>query len=281
MTNRANPLAKHFRQPALYLSLPSRGRFYPEGGLELSTNGTLPVYPMTVKDELVLKTPDALLNGQGVIDVIKSCCPGIKDPWDIPAVDLDPIFIAMRLASYGKSMDFTSTCPHCKETNEYSIDLNVVLDNLGKADYSKIFEFDGLIFKFRPQKYKNINRIGMINFEQEKLIQQVIQNETMTEEEKMVEFKKGFDKISSLTLDSIIDSIDSITTVDGVVVSDHDMIEEYLNSCSRMVYDFVKTTIGDLAESFKIKPMNMVCDNEECQKEFETNLSFDHSNFFG
>ena len=110
MVNPNNPLAKHFRQPAIYLKLPSQGKFYPPDGIELSITGELAVYPMTVKDELTLKTPDALMNGEGMADVIRSCCPGIKDPWTIPSVDLDVIFIAIRLASYGKGMDISATC---------------------------------------------------------------------------------------------------------------------------------------------------------------------------
>ena len=75
MSISANPLSKHFRQPVLHLSLPSRGRFYPDDGLDMSATGTVPIYPMTVRDELALKTPDGLMNGQSVYEVIKSCCP--------------------------------------------------------------------------------------------------------------------------------------------------------------------------------------------------------------
>jgi hypothetical protein len=113
-----NPLFKHFRQPAIYLKLPSQGRFYPDGSLQISVTGDIPIYPMTVKDELTLKTPDALMNGEGMAAVIRSCCPTILDPWQIPAVDLDAIFIAIRLASYGTGMDVNTSCPKCKEEND-------------------------------------------------------------------------------------------------------------------------------------------------------------------
>jgi len=276
----ANPLTKHFRQPAIYLALPSRGRFYPDDGIELTATGTIPVYPMTVKDELALKTPDGLLNGQAVIDVIKSCCPAIRDPWEMPAVDLDPIFIAMRLASYGKGMDFNTKCPHCKETSEYAIDLNKILDTLSTADYSKLFVLDGLSIKFKPQKYKNMNRISMINFEQDKLIQNVINNETLSEEEKMTQFKVSFERIRQLNIDLVIDSIDSITTKQGEMVNDRGMIEEYLNNCSRQVYEDIKKAIEELVDAYKIKPLELTCSSDECGKPFTTTLTFDQSNFF-
>jgi hypothetical protein len=74
MTN-SNPLAKHFRQPAIYLRLPSQGQYWPENAITLPVTGELPVYPMTTKDEITLRTPDALINGTGVVSVIESCIP--------------------------------------------------------------------------------------------------------------------------------------------------------------------------------------------------------------
>ena len=42
-----NPLQKYFRQPAIYVKLPSDGKFYPEGTLEMPVNKEIPIYPMT------------------------------------------------------------------------------------------------------------------------------------------------------------------------------------------------------------------------------------------
>jgi hypothetical protein len=136
-----NPLSSHFRQPAIYLKLPSGGKFYPQDTLDMSLTGEIPIFPMTIKDEILLKTPDALMNGEGMRDMIASCCPNIKDPWSIPLIDLDTILIAIRLASYGSGMDMNSECPHCKESNEHTVDLRVVLDNL--APIKKYNEISG------------------------------------------------------------------------------------------------------------------------------------------
>ena len=110
-----NPLTKHFRQPALYLKLPSNGAYWPDNSLDLSAAGELAIFPMTTRDEITLRTPDALLNGQGVVDVIKSCCPGIKDPWLMPSVDVDAVLVAVRVASYGDDMEVNSKCVHCND----------------------------------------------------------------------------------------------------------------------------------------------------------------------
>ena len=99
-----NPLKKYFRQPKIYLKLPSGGEFYNSNELDMPENSEVPVYPMTAKDELLFKTPDALINGQATVDVIKSCIPNIRNPWSMPSIDMDAVLIAIRLATYGEKM---------------------------------------------------------------------------------------------------------------------------------------------------------------------------------
>ena len=72
-TKPINPLSKQFRRPSLYFKLPSGGKFYQPGAIDLPDNKELPVYPMTAIDEITSKTPDALYNGTAVVDIIKSC----------------------------------------------------------------------------------------------------------------------------------------------------------------------------------------------------------------
>ena len=80
----ANPLTQYFRQPKIWIKLPSGGKFYPNNALDHSANDEYPVFAMTAKDELLFKTPDALLSGQSTVEVIKSCIPAIREPWMMP-----------------------------------------------------------------------------------------------------------------------------------------------------------------------------------------------------
>jgi len=279
MANPANnPLSGHFRQPAIYLKLPSRGRFYPDNTIDLPVTGEIPVYPMTVRDELTMKTPDALMNGEGIINVIKSCCPNIRDPWTMPAVDLDPVFIAIRLASYGKGMDINCTCAHCRVQDEYTVDLTGVLDGLETADYSSPVTIDGLQFHFRPQTYQDINQAGLITYEEQRLVDSVILNESLSQEEKTAQFNASFEKLRQMNIDSVVVSINSIETETGVVVKDRAQITEFLDQCSRQVYNQIKDHIQSLVDTFKVQPLKIVCNS--CQKEFENTLTFNQSNFF-
>ncbi|NDB58023.1 hypothetical protein EB001_06220, partial [bacterium] len=111
MQNSMNPLAKHFRQPSVYLKLPSGGKYWPEGTINLPANGEVPIMAMTTKDEITIRTPDALMNGQGVVDLIQSCCPNITNAWAMPTIDSDAILVAIRIATNGSNMDIDSKCP--------------------------------------------------------------------------------------------------------------------------------------------------------------------------
>jgi hypothetical protein len=130
MTQSLNPLRKYFRQPAIHLRLPSNGKFYPPGAIELPPNGEVPIYPMTAVDEIITRTPDALFNGSSIVEIIASCVPAIKDAWQIPAVDLNALLTAVRLASYGHEMDIASRCPSCQVIDNFTVDLRAVLDSI-------------------------------------------------------------------------------------------------------------------------------------------------------
>ena len=60
---------------------------------------------MTAKDEMAFKTPDAMINGQSTVDVIKSCVPNLLDPWKMVNYDTDAVLLAIRIATYGETMD--------------------------------------------------------------------------------------------------------------------------------------------------------------------------------
>ena len=273
-----NPLAKHFRQPSIYLRLPSNGRFYPEGTLELGANGEIPIYPMTIKDEVLLKTPDALLNGAGMADMIASCCPSIKDVWSIPLVDLDAILIAIRLASYGNGMDLTSSCSHCSAENEHTIDLRAVLDNLTPIKkYNEVSVLDNLTFKLKPQTYKDLNRVGLITFEQEKLIGAITDSE-MSEEDKKLQFQEAFNRLTDLNVETLVSCIQSITTEDGSIVTNPVLITDFLNRTDRKTYDNVKGLIQDAVGTNALAPVAVECN--ECHETYKIKVEFNQTSFF-
>ena len=272
-----NPLRKHFRQPAIYLKLPSQGRFWPDDAIDLPPTGELPIYPMTVKDEITIKTPDALMNGLGVVEVIQSCCPNIKNAWKTPAADLDAILIAIRLASYGSDMDIETTCPKCNEENSNVIDLTVLLDNYKMPHYTST-AIEDLTFNFKPQAYETINNNNMMVFEQQKLLDTISRSD-LPDEEKTKQFNLIFPKLTEMNVMSLVYCIESIITDDDKEVNESKYIKEFIENCDRKVYSAIKDKIETIVKSTKPESLNITC--PECQETYMSELSFDNANFFG
>ena len=274
-----NPLSKHFRQPQLYIQLPSGGKYYPAGALDMPVTKEIPVYPMTARDELIFITPDALLNGQSTVDVIHSCCPNIKNAWEMPTTDLDTVLIAIRQATYGNKMDFTSVCPHCGSQNENSMDLSVLSGQIESADFEQPLEYKELTFFFRPADYKSFNDTSKENFEQQRLLQ-ISASTELDEETKNSQFQVLFKKLMDFTVSQMTNSVTAIKT-DGVTVTDREHIEDFFKNCDKDTWNAVKNHLDTLNKQSRMPEIDLVCENEECNKEYTTPLLFETSNFFG
>ena len=274
-----NPLSKHFRQPALYIKLPSEGRWYNEGALDMPITGEVPIYAMTARDEITMKTPDALMNGASTIHVIESCCPAIKNAWKMPIIDLDAILVAVRLATYGKEMEFTAQCPHCKETIEKAIDLTVLLSKIGPANWSQPIKTDTLEITLKPQNYEEYNKNNLLNYEQQRLMQ-IVQNEELSEDERVRQFDEMFQKVIEIGINQVGKNIQSIKLDDGTIVDNSEFIFEFLDNCDRTIWDAIKSRLEEIRAQSEYNNIKLTCTSEECGKEFTTPFVFEQSNFF-
>jgi T4 bacteriophage base plate protein len=275
----ANPLAKHFRRPTIYFKLPSKGKFWAEGSLELTATNDLPVYPMTSSDEITLKTPDSLMNGTSVTSVIESCCPNVKDAWEMPSIDVDAILIAIRIATFGTGMDISATCPHCKEKNDYTFNLTGLLDQISAPDYNEAIEFEGLKIKLRPQKYLDVNKANLINYEEQRILQSLT-NAEITDDIRAAKLKESMQRIIELNRSLLVKGTEFIQTEDGLKVTDPEYINEFYENAETRVTNKIEKHLQKLAEEAALPLMEIICGNEECGLNFKMPLEFDYSSFF-
>ena len=272
----SNPLSQYFRQPSIYIRLPSQGQNYPAGTLVMPANGELPVYPMTAIDEITYRTPDALFNGQATVNVIQSCVPNIKDAWAVPSIDLDTILIAIRIASYGHDMEFATTCPACNDTTERSIDLRTMLDALRAPDYAAHVSHGDLSIYFRPLNYKNLNDNSALQYEQQKLLQ-VIPDSTISEADKMAALTQAFKSLTEITIRSLAISITAIKTPQALV-SEPAHIEEFLKNCERDLFNQIRDHVLRLREQSELQPLKLEC--TACNHQYQQALTLDMASFF-
>lgn len=275
-SNQTNPLMSHFRQPAIYLKLPSEGRYWQDNALDLPVNGELPVYPMTTKDEIMLRTPDALLNGAGVVSVIQSCIPGVRDAWAMPSIDVDASLIAIRIATYGNDMDITTVCPKCKHENDHTMDLGQTLTQVGNPSYA-VFSIGELEIKLKPQNYFEINRTNQIGYEEQRMLA-VLDRQDLPAQEKEAAIKEITDKLVDLNLLNLTSSTDYIKTNDGTYVNNFDHIKEFYNNTNSQIVRKVQDELVKIAEQAGLQPYITKC--SECETEYQTEVTFDYANFF-
>jgi len=272
-----NPLSGHFRQPSIFLKLPSQGRYWPPGTINLPANGEIGVMPMTAKDEIMLRTPDALMNGQGIVSVVQSCVPSITNAWAMPTIDMDAVLIAIRLATYGDKMDMDSDCPSCKHDNRHQLELGPILMRIRSPDYSNMFNVDGLTIKFKPLNYMQGTKNNIAEFEQEKIIQ-LISNEDIDADTRKSQFEIHLQKIIESNIAILSQSTENITTESGEIVTDKNFITEFYVNASNKVIKAVQAKIKELSDSAGLPPARVQC--EECNHEYNVAVTFDYANFF-
>jgi hypothetical protein len=277
MTQNSNPLKQFFRQPAIYLRLPSGGRFWAPGSLELPQNGELPVFPMTAIDEITYRTPDALFNGQATVNVIQSCIPGIKNAWSVPSIDLYSILTSIRIASYGHDLEVASKCPKCTHEENYTVDMREILDSIVPADFDAAIQQGDLEIIFQPMTYQSQTDTGLLQFEQQKTIQVIQNSPDLTDQQKIEKLNEALQNITELTIRALKWSIASIRTPNALV-TEPEFIEEFLTNCDRKLFLRIRDHIIALRDKGEVKPLSINCSS--CGTSYEQPLSLDQSNFF-
>lgn len=282
----SNPLSTYFRRPAIYVKLPSQGRWYPPGCIELNDQGEVAIMPMTAKDEMTIRTPDALMNGQATVDVFKSCIPAIKDPWHVPSMDTDALLVGIRIATYGESMELQTAVPKTTEINTVQVNLTAMLDTLSTEPWNDTLVLsNGLTLKMQPMNYRGISKQNIKTYEEQRLIR-TVQDSTMTEQQKLEQFNKIFANIGEISVSSISDMIAEIHIPDQEQpVTDRTYIREWVNNIESKIANEIRDHIDREKDKGTLPPVEVQTPKALIEKgapaTYKTQISMDNSNFFG
>ena len=270
-----NPLTQYFRQPAVYIRLPSGGKFYPPGSLQMPPNSELPVLPMTSVDEITYRTPDALFNGTATVNVIKSCVPSIRDPWVMPSTDIDAVLVGIRIASYGHEMEIGTTCPACNEADEISVDLRRVNDMISAGNYDQVLNIGDLEIYFKPITYRTVNQNNQVQLEQQQAMQLI--NSDADEKIKIDQLNKSIAVINETTLNTVAQSIAAIKTPQAMV-TETEFIVDFLKNCDSKKFNQLRDYVIGLKQASEVKPLDLTC--KECSHKYKQAFTLDLSSFF-
>jgi hypothetical protein len=285
MSNTPNPLSEYFRSPKLYVKLPTGGKFYTPDIVEYPESGELPVFPMTAKDELIMKNPDALLNGEAVSQLILSCVPNVKNVREMISNDIDVLLVAVQGATHGDDIEVTAPCPSCDNaitgiaSVEGAIESMIELEEVYKVDAAPDLQIG-----IKPFKYKNTIKAGIASFQSSRSLQ--VLGELPDDMDKLKVFNESFMKMADMNYQLIVDAVHSVTIgkgKDAQNITDREHIKEFLDNCEATIGKAVETAVTEVNKIGIQKTMMFLCEECEVEKgpnEFEAGINFDPVNFF-
>ena len=270
-----------FRTPSVYITLPSKGQYWPEGSLDIkSPTGELAVQSMTVRDEMSLKTPDALMNGVAVVNVIQSCCPDIKDAWQVPSMDLDTILVAIRIATYGEQLEVKPLIPKVNEMQTVSINLNSVVDQIEKRPFTEDHQLsDSTVIKIKPMNYRGITDANIKNYEQARLAES-IRKSSLNEDQKLAEIQKAFNNIANMTIDNMVNQIIAVKYKNEPIQDIKQFITEIPAKIANEIKEVLNSQkdIGTIPHQTVATPQEFV--DKGAPQSYPQPITLDYANFF-
>ena len=273
----SNPLEKYFRLPGVHVPLPSRGAFMPQNSIEFTLNGDIPVYPMRSADEMLLKSPDALMSGYAIEELLKSCVPAIKAPRLVSNPDLDVLLLAIRAATYGEIITFSPKCPKCAVENEAKRNLSYLLSTMTFIDPENPVRLtDDIIAYMRPYSIANASILGMASFEETRKLQ-ALDMDSVDDMVKTGQINASMKKISDLAMEAMSDCVVKIVIPDGTV-TDKDNILKFMNNISKSWTEKIQVKLEEINKKGIDKRYDLTCGS--CKHEWKADIEFNPTSFF-
>lgn len=276
--NTSNPLFQYFRPPGIYVTLPSQGKFYTNKP-KLTEQKEILVKAMTAKDELSFKAPDLLMNGESLIDVIKSCVPDIDDPNELPNCDFNVIMLAIRLATYGSELSYSAFCEKCEESNDFGVDVERLLDRIESIPDSYYVQLDQLKVYIKQYTLKSQIKAALARFEQAAITNSILSNDELSQAEKTLEFNKSFNLLARMTYEIVLDSIIKIETPNNEIIDNRAHITEWLYQVGKKQYDAISSKLEEITKDGFDNLVEFNC--TKCNEPNKVPIVFDPTSFFG
>jgi rubrerythrin len=260
------------------MKLPSGTSYYTDNVVEFTTTGEIGVMPMTGKDELLLKNPDALLNGEALVEIINSCVPAVKKATALLTNDIDALITAIRFATYEDTLETELVCPSCGTQHLFKLDLQYSIDNMTYLEKDYVVNLDsGVSIFVKPYGFPELLKGLHAQFEQSK-ISRSIANEEINEDKRMKMFSDAFKEMIVITRDLLCNSV--IKVVDennNINVTDRAFIAEFLNNINKTEYDKISDLIKEI-NLIGIK-RSFIANCDKCGHSWESEIDFNPVNF--
>ena len=300
MSENINPLLDFARVVECSVKLPSNGSWYDDDNITFNSIGEVDIKAMLPRDELLMSNPETLISGETVIQVIRSCCPGIKRPEDLYYPDVNALLLGIHKATYGNEIKVNGFCPACddKKMDNYNelLQKNIKIEIDEKIKNGKIGELTQKELELIEEKTETENDINTQKLEEENEIMTSIQTNifdidwilskmSFLPNEKIIESDNGLkiyltpykckDKIY-FTVKNIHDKKHMNNLYDKMKDLNNEDVkqqEELSQEIAKSYDEILKETMEILSRCISkiVIPSGIVVDNKEHIKEFVLN----------
>jgi hypothetical protein len=249
--------------------------------VEFNSEHEVEILPMTAADEIMLKNADALLSGQAIIDLIKSCVPQVKKPQKLLSCDIETILVGIRSASYSDDLLIKINCPACNHENSYALDFETVLNQSEEIQDEYVARLPNDVRVYvKPGTFDAIMKRQKILLDNRK-IQRLIEQEDISDEQRLQHINSVFTKVGQLNYELIVDGIDRIEFADDsgetVTVDNRTYIDEYVRNIDRKDVDLIEEQLKIVNSVGIARETHAVCTS--CGHEWEAPIEFNPVNF--
>lgn len=279
----ANPLQRYFRRPALWVKLPTLGKWYQNNEVRYNENFEVQVYGITAIDEILINTPDALFNGHALESVIRSCIPEVHDIKSLLQPDLEALFLGIKSASSNGKYEITRTCKKCTHENTFDLNCNHLLDSMRYLEDSDAVVNVGNDIKVHVKPYDFDMRSLFIKRQlEERKTLSLIENDTEIDDNllKASKYAKSLEEMTKLTFRLMSESIVAVEILgrDAQYVTDKDHISEWMLNVNKQTASSIIEAVNALNALGPQRSTTAVCQN--CSHTWEESLNFDPTVFF-
>lgn len=286
-------LKKYYRKPVLNMKLPTGGKFIKDlDKSELTVFDEVGIMPITTHNDLELRNPENLLNGEIINQLLADCTTLTMDITKLAKVDIDALLVGIKIATYGKDDEKTFVCTKedCKHENTISMDLYSLISDINEfKDEYKVTLSNGIMVYLKPTTYGDILRMEQEQLEETtsiKALEKRIKDYSDLDEEEVEKQQSDlYNQISRLvkslaqsTLITLVNDIIQVITPEGDLVTSNEEILEFVTQLSKSDYELLTNTLTDINEISVKESVPVVC--EQCGSKYDLALDYNPTNFF-
>lgn len=276
-----NPLLQFANTASVYVDLPSLGKYYNEEDHILGiAPDRVPICSMNAKTEMGFNNPDALMGGEAIVNAITQTVIGEINPKKLLVMDVEALLLGAKLASGNREIEYEIECPECGKKGRHGKDIDTLLQQFNVPDDEFVYETkNGLKIYLMPLVWEDHVDITNIVFKQSTLIT-TAKKEDLSEEFKKRIMTEMLNLLLEIEMKTITYSIQKILIPNGDVITNRELIMEFVENLDKFTIDELSTRITHIRDDFGIDNSSVIVCNS-CNHEWEHNSSrYDPTNFF-